>query len=76
MMTGKPILSAIFMFSCSSVPTGPSEPGTVGTPECFMALMAETLSPISLMLCEVGPTKMKPERSTCSAKSAFSERKP
>ena len=35
-----------------------------------------TLSPIRRMVSAFGPMKIKPERSTCSAKLAFSERKP
>jgi hypothetical protein len=56
--------------------SGPSEPGTQGTPACCMARMADTLSPISRMVSGLGPMKTKPERSTRSAKSAFSDRKP
>jgi hypothetical protein len=40
------------------------------------ARMAETLSPIRRMVSGLGPMKTKPERSTRSAKSAFSDRKP
>ncbi|CSC72563.1 Uncharacterised protein [Vibrio cholerae] len=64
------------MFFASSLSSGPSEPGTQGTPAFFIALMAETLSPIKRMVSARGPTKMKPLRSTCSAKSAFSDKKP
>ncbi len=63
-------------FSSGSLPTGPSEPGTHGTPLAFMILMAETLSPMARMVSLRGPTKMKPLFSTRSAKSAFSERNP
>jgi hypothetical protein len=41
-----------------------------------MASLAETLSPIRRMDAGRGPMKTKPLRSTCSAKSAFSDRKP
>ena len=57
-------------------PTGPSEPGTHGMPAARIAAIAESLSPISRMVSGRGPMKMKPLRSTRSAKSAFSERKP
>mgnify|MGYP005821784643 CR=1 FL=1 len=42
----------------------------------FMALIAETLSPIRLIVSALGPMKIKPLFSTASAKSAFSARKP
>ena len=42
----------------------------------FMASFAETLSPIRRMVSARGPMKTKPDCSTRSAKSAFSERKP
>ena len=47
-----------------------------GTPAAFMASLAQTLSPIRRMVSGRGPMKVKPEDSTRSAKSAFSERKP
>lgn len=53
-----------------------SEPGTHGTPDLIMACLAETLSPIRRMQSGVGPMKVKPDCSTRSAKSAFSDRKP
>ncbi len=56
--------------------SAPSEPGTQGTPARFMASLAETLSPMRRMDSGVGPMKVKPLRSTRSAKSAFSDRKP
>src|SRR5205823_2080923 len=56
--------------------SAPADPGTVGTPALVMACLALTLSPISLMFSGRGPMKTKPERSTFSAKSAFSERNP
>ena len=67
---------AMRMMSSGSVPSGPSEPGTHGTPAAFIDLIAETLSPISRMVSARGPTKVKPLFSTRSAKSAFSDRKP
>ena len=55
---------------------GAVEPGTHGTPASFIALLAETLSPIRRMVSARGPMKTKPDFSTRSAKSAFSDRKP
>src|ERR1700693_3724515 len=63
-------------FSSTSVPSGPSDPGTQGMPAAFMCLMADTLSPIMRMVSARGPTKMNPLFSTRSAKSAFSDKKP
>ena len=62
--------------SFGSSGSAPSEPGTQGTPTRFMAALAATLSPIMRMEAAVGPMKTKPEFSTRSAKSAFSERNP
>ena len=45
----------------ASLSTGPSEPGTQGTPAFFIASMAETLSPIRRMVSARGPMKMKPD---------------
>ena len=56
--------------------SGPSDPGTQGTPAAFMVLIAETLSPIRRMVSGRGPMNLKPLFSTRSAKSAFSDRKP
>ena len=67
---------AIAAFSLASSPIGPPEPGTQGTPAFFMALIADTLSPIRRIVSAFGPMKIKPDFSTCSAKSAFSDRKP
>ena len=76
MMTGKPTLSAVFRISAGSSDNAPSEPGTQGTPASIMACLAETLSPIRRMVSAFGPMKMKPDFSTCSAKLAFSAKKP
>jgi acetyl-CoA carboxylase biotin carboxylase subunit len=56
--------------------SGPSDPGTVGTPALIIALIADTLSPIKRIVSALGPIKVKPDFSTCSAKSAFSAKKP
>ena len=73
-INGKPISRA-----CSSAlpkVIAPIEPGTVGTPASFMALIAETLLPINRMCSGCGPTKVKPASSTRSANSAFSDKNP
>jgi hypothetical protein len=62
--------------SFGSSGSAPSDPGTQGTPAFIMAALALTLSPISRMVSARGPIKTKPERSTFSAKSAFSDRNP
>ena len=62
--------------SFGSSGSAPSDPGTVGTPALAIACLALTLSPIRRMFSGRGPMKTNPERSTFSAKSAFSERKP
>ena len=62
--------------SFGSSGSAPSEPGTVGTPALVIAALALTLSPIRRMFSGRGPMNTNPERSTFSAKSAFSERKP
>jgi len=76
MITGYPMSLAMRKFSSTSLPRGPSDPGTQGTPEAFMTLMADTLSPIKRMVSARGPTKMNPLFSTRSAKSAFSDKNP
>ena len=62
--------------SFGSSGSAPSEPGTQGTPALVIATFALTLSPIRRIVSARGPMNTKPERSTFSAKSAFSERKP
>ena len=62
--------------SLASSGSTPSEPGTQGTPAFSIACLALTLSPIMRMFSGRGPMNTKPERSTRSAKSAFSDRKP
>ncbi len=64
------------MISFGSSGSAPSEPGTQGTPALIIACLAETLSPIRRIDSERGPMKTKPDFSTRSAKSAFSDRKP
>jgi hypothetical protein len=62
--------------SFGSSGSAPSEPGTQGTPAFNIAALALTLSPIRRMVSGRGPMKTNPERSTFSAKSAFSDRNP
>ena len=65
--------------ACSSAlasVTLPTEPGTVGTPAFFMALIADILLPIKRMCSGAGPTKVSPASSTRSANSAFSDKNP
>jgi len=50
--------------------------GNARHPALIIATLALTLSPISRIVSGRGPMKTKPERSTFSAKSAFSDRKP
>ena len=76
MIIGKPIFFAILIFAFTFSPSEPLEPGTQGTPEFCIASIAATLSPIMRIFSALGPIKIKPLCSTCSAKSAFSERKP
>ncbi len=75
-ITGKPIRLAMVKIASPSSGKGPSEPGTVGTPDFFIAAIAATLSPIMRMVSALGPINTKPEFSTCSAKLAFSAKKP
>jgi hypothetical protein len=62
--------------SFGSSGSGPSEPGTHGMPTFFIAALAAILSPMVRIEAAVGPMKTKPEFSTLSAKSAFSDRNP
>ena len=64
------------MLRSLSSDTGPSDPGTHGTPALRIAEIAETLSPIRRIVSPFGPINTKPLCSTWSAKSAFSARKP
>ena len=50
--------------------------GGTGTPEAASALRAAILSPRIRITREEGPMKTSPSRSTASAKSGFSARKP
>ena len=74
--TGYPTSFAIFLFSFIDFETSPFEPGIPLIPTSDIALFARILSPISFIVSDFGPTKIKSDFVTCSAKSAFSERKP
>ena len=54
----------------------PFGPGTQGTPALVIATLALILSPIRRIVSARGPMNTNPERSTFSAKSAFSDRNP
>ena len=54
MMTGYP-MSLATLSACSSPVTGPSLPGSIGTPAFFIAFLARALSPSSLMTLGSGP---------------------
>jgi hypothetical protein len=69
-------LRAIFTISFGSSGNAPSEPGTHGTPALIIVCLAVTLSPIRRIVSGRGPMNVKPDCSTRSAKSAFSDRKP
>uniref|UniRef100_A0A1B0C5Z2 Uncharacterized protein n=1 Tax=Glossina palpalis gambiensis TaxID=67801 RepID=A0A1B0C5Z2_9MUSC len=60
----------------SLVVTGPSVPGTIGTPASIAAVRAATLSPICCTTFGDGPMKRSPASITACAKSLRSERKP
>jgi hypothetical protein len=76
MITGYPMARAMRTTSLGSSGSAPSEPGTQGTPAFVMAAFALTLSPMRRMVSARGPMNTKPDFSTLSAKSAFSDRKP
>ena len=67
---------AMRKFSSGSLPSGPPEPGTHGTPDAFMRADGRHFVAHHADGLGFGPTKMKPLFSTRSAKSAFSDRKP
>ena len=70
------MVRAMRITSFGSSGSAPSEPGTHGTPALVIVCLAVTLSPIMRIASGVGPMNTKPLRSTRSAKSAFSDRKP
>ena len=51
-------------------------PGTKGMSYLFAASLAESLLPIIRIASPDGPTNIKPEATTLSAKEAFSDKKP
>jgi hypothetical protein len=72
---GKPILRATLTASVSDS-TGPSDPGTVGTPALRTVSLAIALSPMILILFDLGPMNLMLQDSHCSANLAFSDRNP
>ena len=62
--------------AASTDSTGPSLPGTTGTPGRAMSRRAPTLSPICWITRQEGPMKISPAASQAWAKRQFSERKP
>ena len=62
--------------AASTESTGPSLPGTTGTPAAAMSRRAAILSPICWITRQDGPTKISPAASQAWAKRQFSERKP
>jgi hypothetical protein len=60
----------------SSLSTGPSLPGRIGTPAFFIARRARALSPSSRMTFGVGPMNLMWQASQTSARYALSDRKP
>ena len=75
-ITGYPIRFAAFLILFSLLFKGPFDPGTVGTPDSLIALIAVTLLPMVEIFFIDGPTNMNPLFSTCSAKLSFSARNP
>jgi len=68
--------SAPTFFTSETFSHSPSEPGEIGTPASFAALLAAALSPIIEMTRADGPTNLIPTRSHISANRAFSARNP
>ena len=75
MMMGYPSSLAIFV-AFSSLSTGPSLPGSTGTPAFFMARRARALSPSNRITFGDGPMNLMWHASQTSARYALSERKP
>ena len=62
--------------SARSAASGPSVPGTTGTPAACAAVRDAVFPPISAMTSADGPTKRSPASRQARAKSAFSARNP
>ena len=56
--------------------TGPSEPGTTGTPACRISARAAALLPMARITSPEGPIKVIPFSAQASANPAFSDSKP
>ena len=61
-------MSLATLSACSSPSTGPSLPGSIGTPAFFIAFLARALSPSSLMTLGSGPMNRMWQASQTSAR--------
>ena len=75
MATGQPWTAPKAWISSAEV-TGPSLPGTTGTPASIAATRDDTLSPITSMASGGGPTNVAPREARARAKAGFSLKKP
>ena len=75
MITGRPSSFVIFC-AFSSLSTGPSLPGRMGTPAFFIARRARALSPSSRITFGAGPMNLMWHASHTSARYALSARNP
>ena len=73
--TGHPWASPKAITSAPAV-TGPSLPGTTGTPAAAAVVRADSLSPMRSIASGGGPTNVTPRAVMARAKSAFSEKNP
>ena len=69
-------MSAARTLASSAEATGPSEPGSTGTPAAFMVRLASALLPMSAMVLGLGPMKVMLQASQTWANSVDSERNP
>ena len=76
MMSGNVIDLAISRILSGFFGRAPTNPGTQGTPASDIVFFAWILSPMVFITEGGGPTKVKPLLTTCSAKSAFSDKNP
>ena len=75
MITGRPMSLAILR-PRSSLSTGPSLPGSTGTPAFFITRRARALSPSSRITLADGPMNLMWQASQTSAMYGLSERNP
>ena len=69
-------MAAAACFAAPAFATGPSEPGTTGTPAPIISARAAALLPMRLITSAPGPMNTRPQRATRRANSAFSDKKP